>query len=338
MATTCHKQWGERHERSTTGLRRCGVGHHADSDRRGRGRAHGGSHGHKAPATKVFTLAPDPAANPEGIAVDSHEAVLRVGYRDGAIYSGTLGNPTISPFIDGTPGGSAVGLKVRKGKLYVAGGATGLIKVYDLATKALVASFDTGLGGFLNDLVVTAKGDVFVTDSFRPMLWHVTADQVTAGTGTPQGLDVSASIAFTAGAFNLNGIVSKDRHTLIVVQSNTGQLWRISLSKANDAIRKITEIKGVPLPGGDGMIIDRGRLVVVQGDPAQLHFVKLRHGARKARDAGTQTSDTLHGPSTVARDGKFYLVVNADFANAASPPFTVSALPRGHGHGHGHGH
>ena len=82
--------------------------------------------------------------------------------------------------------------------------------MYDLATKALVASFDTGPGGFLNDLVVTGKGDVFVTDSFRPMLWHVTAAQVAAGTGAPQGLDVSASIPFTAGAFNLNGIVSKD--------------------------------------------------------------------------------------------------------------------------------
>ena len=150
---------------------------------------------------------------------------------------------------------------------------------------------------------------------------------MTAGTGAPQGLDVSASIAFTDGAFNLNGIVSKDRRTLIVVQSNTGQLWRIKLNKTNDAIKNIKEITGVPLPGGDGMIFDRGRLVVVQGDPAQLHFVKLRHGARKARDAGTQTSDTLHGPSTVARDGKFYLVVNADFALAARRPSRCRPCP-----------
>ena len=128
---------------------------------------------------------------------------------DGAIYSGMLGNPTVTPFIDGAPpGGSAVGLKIRKGKLYVAGGLTGLIKVYDLATKALVASFDTGPGGFLNDLVVTGKGDVFVTDSFRPMLWHVTAAQVAAGTGTPQGLDVSARSRYGPG-FNLNGIVAE---------------------------------------------------------------------------------------------------------------------------------
>jgi Cu-Zn family superoxide dismutase len=301
-------------------------------------RSHGG-HGHKTTAERVFTLAPDPAGNPEGIAVDARSKTFFVGVTvGGAIYSGTLGSDTVAPFIDGTADGSAVGMKVRKGKLYVAGGATGLINVYDIATKALVGTFDTGAGGFLNDLVVTGNGDVFVTDSFRPMLWHVTAAQVAAGTGTPQALDVSGSITFTDGAFNLNGIVSKDHRRLIVVQSNTGQLWRIDLAKGLDAIKKITEIKGVSVPGGDGMILDRGRLVVVQGGPpAQLNFIKLKHGQRKGRSEGTVTSANLHGPSTVARLGKFYLVVNADFALAASPPFTVAGIPRdAHRHG-GHG-
>ena len=227
---------------------------------------------------------------------------------------------------------------MRKGKLYVAGGGTGLIKVYDLKTKALLATFDTGLGGFLNDLVVTAEGDVFVTDSFRPMLWHVTAAQVAAGTGAPQGLDVSASITFTAGAFNLNGIVAKDRHTLIIVQSNTGQLWRVKLNQTNDAIARSREIKGVSLPGGDGMILDRGQLVVVQGDPAAaaLRQAPPRRAARRGMPVRRRAPRcTARRPSP--RDGKFYLVVNADFANAASPPFTVSALARGNGH-HRHGH
>jgi Cu-Zn family superoxide dismutase len=301
--------------------------------------AHGGSHGHEAAAPRVFTLAPDPAGNPEGIAVDRRTKQFYVGVSaDGAIYSGTLGSETVSPFIAGASGGSALGLKVSRGKLYVAGGQSGLIKVYNLATKALVGSFDTGPGGALNDLVITHHGDVFVTDSFRPTLWHVTAAQVAAGTGTPQALDLSGSITFTAGFFNVNGIVATDRRTLVVNQTNTGQLWRIKLNRSADAIRRIDEITGVPLPGADGMILDGGRLVVVQGSPvAQLHFVKLRHDARRAKDLGTQTGDTLHGPSTIARLGKLYLVVNADFAGAVSPPFTVAGLPRGSG-GHGDGH
>ena len=45
----------------------------------------------------------------------------------------------------------------------------GSIIVMYLATKQAVATFDTGDGGFLNDLVVTRRGDVFVTHSFRPI-------------------------------------------------------------------------------------------------------------------------------------------------------------------------
>jgi hypothetical protein len=40
-----------------------------------------------------------------------------------------------------------------------------------------------------------------------------------------------------------------------------------------------------------------------------------------------RTDPTLRGPSTVARDKQFYLVVNADFATSTTP-FTVSALPK----------
>jgi hypothetical protein len=49
----------------------------------------------------------------------------------------------------------------------VAGGIYGDLKVYDVATKAQVGTFTTGQGGFLNDLVVTDTGDVWVT-GFRP--------------------------------------------------------------------------------------------------------------------------------------------------------------------------
>ena len=49
-------------------------------------------------------------------------------------------------------------MKVAHGKLYVAGGFSGAVWVYDIATKQLVASFQTGGGGMLNDLVVTKTG------------------------------------------------------------------------------------------------------------------------------------------------------------------------------------
>jgi hypothetical protein len=187
-----------------------------------------------------------------------------------------------------------------------------------------VAQFQTGAGGFLNDLVVTGRGDVFVTDSFRPILWHVTAEQVRAGSGTPQALDVSA-IPYEANEFNVNGIVNQGAGRLVVVDSNTGKLFRIDLGHDRSSISSIDEIEGATVVGGDGLLLDRGRLVVVQGSPAQLAFVKLHGGAATLED--TQTSDNLRGPSTVARARDLYLVVNADFATSQRP-FTVAGLPR----------
>jgi Cu-Zn family superoxide dismutase len=284
---------------------------------------HGG--GGKA-SERLFTLQPDPAGNPEGVAFDKRSKAFFVSITaDGAIYRGTLGSDTVSPFIEGGPGRAAIGVKVRRGKLYVAGGPTGSITVYDLDTRQAVATFQTGTGGFVNDLVVTGRGDIYATDSLRPTLWHVTREQVQAGSGTPQALDVS-EIPYEAGEFNVNGIVKKGSRRLVVVDSNGGGLFRIKLGEDRSSIDAIDQIEGATVHG-DGLLLDRGRLIAVSRDPDQLSFFKLRSGARRAELQRTQTSDLLRGPSTVDRAKKLYLVVNADFTTSQRP-FTVAGLPR----------
>ena len=297
-------------------------GGHGDHGKKGRG------HDNKAASATVFTLTPSTHGNPEGVAAGGGRTFFVGAVGDGTIYRGSVDSPTATEFITGATGKSAVGMKVAGGRLYVAGGATGQIVVYDIATKQQVASFDTGAGGFLNDLVVTRDGDVFVTDSFRPTIWHVTAAQVTAGTGTPEQISVAPEITFAGGgAFNLNGIVARNGgRRLIVVQSNTGKLFRIDLG-ATATSRTIQQVDAPALVGGDGLLIDKGRLIVVQGSPAQLSILKLRDGGSRATLEDTRTDPSLRGPSTVARVKKLLLVVNADFATSTQP-FTVSGLPR----------
>ena len=156
----------------------------------------------------------------------------------------------------------------------------------------------------------------------------MTAAQVSAGSGTPEQIAVGPEIAYTTG-FNLNGIVARgDGRQLIVVQTNTGKLFRIDLGAGTPTSRRIGQVDAPALPGGDGLLLDRGRLVVVQGSPAALRFLKLGGDASRARLVDTRTDPTLRGPSTVARVHKLLLVVNADFATSTTP-FTVSGLPRG---------
>ena len=322
--------------------------------------AHGGGgngNGHGAFASTIFHM---PAADgpPEGVAFDKKSGrffVSRTG--TGAICAGTLDSPTLQPFIAGGEAGDAplaTGLKVRKGLLYVAGASTGQIRIYDLADPAKApVVFETG-GGFINDLDLTPDGDVYATDSTKPAIYKVSAAAVKAGTGAVETINVAPEITVdtTPGVFNLNGIVAKNDHELIVVQSNTGKLYRITLG---DSVtdRKITEIEvdGGPLTGGDGLLLDRGRLLVVRGTngsepPAKgsngvVDVVKLRHHRTEGEVVKEITDESFAGPSTIARAKNRLLVVNANFANAATAKeFTVTGLARkraDHG-GHGNGH
>ena len=108
------------------------------------------------------------------------------------------------------------------------------------------------------------------------------------------------------------------------------------MGKDGNAARKIRElqVKGGPFAGGDGLLIDRGQLLVVQGsNPGDgfpngvVNFIELRHDGRKGRLEDRRTDDSFQGPSTIARARDRYLVVNPDFATS-TPPFTVTALPR----------
>jgi hypothetical protein len=276
-------------------------------------------------STVVYTLDSSTHGNPEGVAWDGrHFYVGATG--DGTIYRGTLGDRTVHTFIKGKLGRSSVGLKTFNGRLYVAGGMTGKIFVYDLSDpddRPIV--LNTGSGGFLNDLVVTGKGDVYVTDSFRPTLWHVAAGQVRKG-GSVEAIPVSPEIRYTANAFNLNGIVSfNNGRELVVVNTADGRLYRIRFDRMGG--RTITGVDAQPLVGGDGMIVEDGKLIVVRGNPASLTFLKLNEGRSLARIVNMVTDPSLRGPSTVAAAGRRYLVVNADFASSRKP-FTVSGLPR----------
>ncbi|MGZ6672256.1 MAG: hypothetical protein ACXVFM_07905 [Solirubrobacteraceae bacterium] len=320
----------------------------------------------------VYTLAEPQHGNPEGVAFDKRSGFFFVSATgDGSIYRGKLGD-TATPvpvFIPGAMGQSATGLKVQHGKLYAAGAGTGTIKVYDVQSGALLATFDTkggdGSPTFVNDLDVTKRGDVYATDSKRPAIYHLTAQEIAAGTPAPKPIDpadvisTSPEIPFNAApaAFNLNGIVVDDdrgddqgrhhgdRHDhhgdrradkLIVVDSDTGQLFGVKVGKDGNAARKIRELQvdGGPFTGGDGLLIDRGQLLVVQGSNPDdgfpngvVDFIDLRHGGRSGELADQRTDDSFQGPSTIARARDRYLVVNPDFATS-TPPFTVTALPR----------
>src|SRR6185295_11932504 len=115
-------------------------------------------------------------------------------------------------------------------------------------------------------------------------------------------------------------------------------------------VEEIT-VAGGPVTGGDGLLLDRGRLLVVRGTTAKnangaVDVVKLRHHRTRGEVQNEFSDPSFAGPSTIARAKNLLLVVNANFAGTTTATqFTVTGIARngvrgghgGHG-GHGGGH
>jgi Cu-Zn family superoxide dismutase len=283
----------------------------------------------------------DPAIFPEGVAARGD--TFYVGSTtDGTVYRGDVDEPVATPFLlpgeDGRT--SAVGMKVDGRTLFVAGGATGRVFAYDTRTGDLTGSWtvadpsDPANPTFLNDLVVTRRGDVYVTDSRRPVLYRIDArDRRTDGVAAlPVFLSFDGTPVVYGPGFNVGGIAaSPDGRTLVLAQSNARALFRVDLRQ-----RVVTAIDlgGEPV-GGDGLVlVGRDTLVAIerQGDVGYVVTIDLDRGLGSGTLVSRTTDPSFVDPTTAARVGRSLLVVNSQFGarNAGvppTPPFTVSRVP-----------
>src|SRR5215212_172455 len=282
-------------------------------------------------------LLPQEALYPEGIAAENKSGTFYVSsVADGSIYRGNVRNEQAELFLPGGEDGrtQAAGLALDDGLLYVAGGQTGKVFVYDTSSGDLVRSFDAQGAGFLNDVTVNPNsGDAYITDSFVPILWRVPAEEVT---GSPQTgelepwLDLTGTpIAYTEG-FNLNGIVTTaNGRYLLTIQSNTGNLYRIDTQT-----KQVTQVDlgGTALTGGDGLVL-RGHTLYVVRNQEIITEVSLAGQFISGRVNESTSASSLDFPTTGALVRGRLLVVNSQFdeggpAGGTDPeiPFTVSSM------------
>jgi hypothetical protein len=288
---------------------------------------HGQDHGkgkHKGGRPDVIQLPQN--FNPEGIATGKRDTFF-VGSRiTGAIYRGSLRTGAGAVLVPGGPevegdDRGATGLKVdRFRRLFAAGADSKHIRVYDSRTGAQLRDYPVGDdAGFINDVIVTKRGAYF-TDSNNPRLYFIPFGRKGA-LGDLARIPLGGDYTNGAG-FNANGIeAARGGKSLIVVKSNTGELFRVDA--ATGAATRI------PVTGGDGELVNadglllRGRtLYVVENqddpDPAApgvgvVSVVKLARNLSSARIARTITSAQFQVPTTMARSGGRNYVVNAKF-------------------------
>jgi Cu-Zn family superoxide dismutase len=311
----------------TTGTTGTTTNDDDDDDDSGKGKGKGGKKG-----GRVYTI-PGAAVFPEGIAIDKRgrgTSFFVSSTTDGTIFKGSTKGTTMAPFAAGGADGrtTATGLEVGHGKLFVAGAATGkafVLSTKDGSTVKVLDSKPPSTDTFIND-VTLAKGGAYFTDSRRPVILRASTKGGTVGELEPW-LDLTGTPFVYQTGFNANGIVSyDDGRILVVVQSNTGKLFRISTRS-----KQVSEIDlgGKTVTNGDGLVAHGSRLYVVRNSNNEIVEIKLRRDKREGRVAKTITSSLFAFPTTAARDGSRLLVVNSQFNNRGGTPvlpFTVASV------------
>lgn len=276
-------------------------------------------------ATAALAAAPFPetipvpaGSQPEGIA-SGKGTTLYVGSRaNGSVYRAGARTGKGSILVPAQAGRAAFGLKAFRGELYVAGGMTGFGYVYDARTGGDVDAHDFG-GRFVNDVAVTRRAAYF-TDSQTPALYVFPRGRRARA---PYALPLTGDLAYTAATDDIdaNGIAAtRNGKTLILVQSNTGRLFRVDPRTGATAL-----IDAPPVPSGDGILLRGRTLYVVQNQLEQVAVLRLDRKLRRATLRAELTDPDFDIPTTIAALGRRLYAINARFSTPPEPdtPYDV---------------
>src|ERR687891_205041 len=179
------------------------------------------------------TIALPPEFRPEGIASGPKDSFYVGSIPQGSVYRGSYRTGEGDVLVPPHPGRNHIGLKVdrRHDRLFVAGGPSKGIYVYDSETGADVASFSLPDAGFVNDVVLTKRAAYF-TDSQVQRLYRVPIGK-DGSLGALELLPITGEFQFGPG-FNANGIEAlPGGKTLIVVQSGPGKLFAVDAASGD---------------------------------------------------------------------------------------------------------
>jgi outer membrane protein assembly factor BamB len=279
-----------------------------------------------AAAGSVFPeLIPLPLGfRPEGIAVGKGHTFYTGSLGNGAIYRGDLRTGLGELIHPGQDGRMAVGMSYdkRSGNLFVAGGLTGQVYVFDGDSGAELVTYDLAPPGasFLNDVIVT-KDAAYVTNSFDNVFYQLLlgpAGEIPLPapymTHTLFGDFVQVPGPFV---FNSNGIeASPDGKSLLIVNSARGELYRVD---PDTGYAGLIDLGGASLSFGDGLLLHGPKLFVVRNQLNQIDVIKLNRDWSSGMVMYTITNPNFRVPTTIAAFGKALYAVNARFDVTPAP-------------------
>ncbi|MGC3947026.1 MAG: SMP-30/gluconolactonase/LRE family protein [Chryseolinea sp.] len=285
-----------------------------------------------------------PKVYPEGIAIDSKANVAYVS----SVKTGSIGavdaQGKYSEFYSDPSLKSSFGLKVdeKRKLLWVCVGDPNYsrfkspdtfkkmarVVAIDIASKKKVKDIDLSAlyhgNHFLNDLAFDNAGNVYITDSFSPVIYKIDSK------GKP--VVWSTSDLFKSKDVGLNGIVVHPSGVVLVAHNTDGAILRIDMKDPSKVQRvRVSSF----FPGADGMSVDPdGNLIVVQNKGVNAVFrLSSTDKWMSAKVTGrTAPEQQLQNPTTLAWNGTELFVLNAklneisDSTNRPSDEFSYQKV------------
>jgi hypothetical protein len=278
-------------------------------------------HGHpQSPFPKLIAL-PD-GWQPEGIAIKRW--TFYVGsIPTGAVYRGDVRTGQGAPLVPAHEGRAAIGLKVHHKQLWVAGGPTGKAFVYDARTGVDVAEFAlTTATPFINDVAI-GRHEAFFTNSRAAEVFAIPLRG-----GPVRRIAITGDFVQTGDptATNLNGIAVAGRHTIVLVQSNTGKLFA---ADTRTGVARAIDLGGADVMNGDGILLLGRTLFVVQNRLNKIAVIELSGDLARGTIVRTITDPAFDVPTTIAAHHKHLYAVNARFGTTDPQPakYNVVRVP-----------
>jgi hypothetical protein len=263
---------------------------------------------------------------PEGITRGPQQKLL-AGSATGAVYRVSPLTGAGNVLVPAVEGRFANGLKwdERTDNLYVAGGPTGNVYVYNARDGSDVAVLHADGAGFVNDAVVTRRA-VYLTDSFRPVLYRLPLGPggKLAADAELEEIALGGDFEFVEGEFNSNGIEATcNGHSLIVVNSIVGALYKVDPTNGQASL---IDLGDADVFNGDGILLLGHKLYVVQNFFNQIAVVSLSPDLSTGEVTDLLTNDGFDVPTTVARFGFSLYAVNARFSTPPTPETTYTIV------------
>ncbi len=187
-------------------------------------------------------------------------------------------------------------------------GTIASVSIFNLTSGELIKeidlkSFTPNAGSCPNDIAVDRNGNIYITDSFSPIIYKLDKNYVASVFAT------NTLFQPKPNEFGLNGIVFHPDGYLLVAKTDTSKLLKISLSNPMN----VSEVEGTTFSAPDGIELDKNNnLVIIEngvGLGKTYTFSSTNNWASAVKISETNIGkEEFPTTAALASDGNVYVI------------------------------